>query len=111
MLLWVRAGVSYVHNLLEANATLKFSGDFNNTNARESTSYTSLVKTSNASGKPIYVPPVVYLCVRAANINISDFAQSMLTNISDYTHIYFTQGSVVPRHISPYACNCTCFGK
>ena len=46
--------VSYVHNVLEPNATLHFAADLNHTGARESTSYTSLVATGPRSGYVVY---------------------------------------------------------
>lgn len=51
---WEAHSISYLHNTLQTNGTLKFSRDLNNTGARESTSYTSLVGTSDASGYIVY---------------------------------------------------------
>ena len=44
----------YVHNMLEKNATLKFGPSVNNSGARISTSYTSLVATGAHSGYVVY---------------------------------------------------------
>ena len=46
--------VSYVHNALEPNATLRFAANINRTGARESTSYTSLVATGPRAGYVVY---------------------------------------------------------
>ena len=51
---WEAHSVSFVHNALETNATLRFAADLNHTTARESTSYTSLVATGSRSGYVVY---------------------------------------------------------
>ena len=51
---WEAISVSYVHNALEPNGTLHFGASVNNSNARISTSYTSLVATGSRSGYIVY---------------------------------------------------------
>eukprot|EP00729_Bicosta_minor_P006105 gene6105-11830_t len=51
---WEAISISYVHNMLEKNATLKFGPSVNNSGARISTSYTSLVATGAHSGYVVY---------------------------------------------------------
>ena len=48
------ACVSYVHNLLQPNSSLRFDTSVNNSMARISTSYTSLVATGPQSGYVVY---------------------------------------------------------
>ena len=51
---WEAISVSYVHNQLETNSTLRFDASVNESNARISTSYTSLVKTGPRAGYVVY---------------------------------------------------------
>jgi hypothetical protein len=51
---WEAISISYVHNTLEPNSTLKFGASVNESNARVSTSYTSLVKTGARRGFVVY---------------------------------------------------------
>jgi len=57
---WVEHSITYQHNKLETNSSLWFTAAVNDSTARESTSYTSLVRTSSESGFLIYarhLPP------------------------------------------------------
>ena len=51
---WEAVSISYVHNKLEPNTTLHFGASVNNSNARISTSYTSIVATGPSSGYVVY---------------------------------------------------------
>ena len=51
---WEAISISYVHNMLEKNSTLHFGTSVNNSQARISTSYTSLVATGPQSGYVVY---------------------------------------------------------
>ena len=57
---WEAHSITYWHNRLEPNASLHFDAAVNASTARETTSYTSLVKTGKASGFIVYarhLPP------------------------------------------------------
>ena len=51
---WEAVSISYVHNALEPDGTLHFGPSVNNSNARISTSYTSLVATGPRTGYVVY---------------------------------------------------------
>ena len=57
---WEEHSITYWHNVLETNRSLLFTPAVNHSTKRESTSYTSLVKTGPAAGFIIYarhLPP------------------------------------------------------
>lgn len=51
---WETISISYVHNTLEPNSTLHFGASVNNSGARISTSYTSLLATGPRTGYVVY---------------------------------------------------------
>lgn len=51
---WLPYSLSYWHNLLEPDDDLHFTPSINTSSVRQSTSYTSLIKTGDASGFVIY---------------------------------------------------------
>jgi len=51
---WEAHSITYWHNRLEPNATLHFTGAVNDSTARETMSYTSLVRTGPQSGFIVY---------------------------------------------------------
>jgi hypothetical protein len=51
---WEAISVSYIHNMKEPNSTLHFGASVNNSGARVSTSYTSIVATGPRSGYVVY---------------------------------------------------------
>ena len=57
---WTPHSISYQHNLLEPNASLHFTSEVNGSGFRQTTSYTSLVKTGAEEGFVVYarhLPP------------------------------------------------------
>ena len=51
---WEAISISYIHNALEPNSSFHFGPSVNNSGARISTSYTSLVETGPRSGYVVY---------------------------------------------------------
>ena len=51
---WEAASITYWHNVLEPNASLHFTSSVNDSTARQTMSYTSLVKTGAQAGFIVY---------------------------------------------------------